>query len=143
MCGPAFLTTIWSALTFFHHDSIDVQFDVSSWCTIRVIGRCSLGDSQRNVVPSWWSSSTLLDCSWAIIGCVVSKLVDWSRRSPDMTPLDFYLWGNLKSVVYETLVPSEQELIGRIVEGCASWETPGIFERVRQSLHQRLNACIT
>ena len=57
--------------------------------------------------------------------------ISWPARFPDMTPLDFYLWGHLKSVVNETPVPSEQELIGRTVEGCARIrETPGIFERV-------------
>lgn len=69
--------------------------------------------------------------------------ISWPPRSPDMAPLDFYLWGHLKSLVYETPVPSQQELIGRIIDGCARIsETPGIFERVRQSLRRRLRACI-
>lgn len=69
--------------------------------------------------------------------------VSWPARSPDMTPLDFYVWGHLKSLVYETPVPSAEELIGRIVDACERIrETPGIFERVRQSLRRRLRACI-
>jgi hypothetical protein len=69
--------------------------------------------------------------------------IAWPPRSPDMTPLDFYLWGHVKSLVYETPIESEQDLIGRIVEAFARIsETPGVFDRVRQSLHRRLNACI-
>ena len=36
-----------------------------------------------------------------------------------MTPLDFYLWGYLRSSVYETPIQSEQDLIGRIIEASA------------------------
>ena len=60
-----------------------------------------------------------------------------------MAPLDFYFWGHVKSLVYETPVQSEQDLIGRIVEASARIaETAGVFERVRQSLHRRFQACI-
>jgi hypothetical protein len=69
--------------------------------------------------------------------------ISWPPRSPDMAPLDFYFWGHVKSLVYETPVQSEQDLIGRIVEASARIaETAGVFERVRQSLHRRFQACI-
>lgn len=53
--------------------------------------------------------------------------IAWPPRSPDLTCLDFFLWSYLKSLVYE-IVESEQDLIA-----C----TPGIFERIGQSLHSR------
>jgi hypothetical protein len=34
----------------------------------------------------------------------------WSTRSPDLTPLDFYLWGHLKSTVYAASVDDVAEL---------------------------------
>ena len=69
--------------------------------------------------------------------------ISWPARSPDMTPLDFYFWGHLKSMVYETPVTSEIDLIGRIVEASARIrETPGVFERVRQSFRRRIEGCI-
>ena len=51
-----------------------------------------------------WMSECLLD-----IGRWIGRAgpISWPERSPDMTPLDFYFWGHLKSVVYETTVPSE------------------------------------
>jgi len=30
--------------------------------------------------------------------------VAWSPKSPDFTPLDYYFWGYMKTLVYETKV---------------------------------------
>ena len=38
----------------------------------------------------------------------------WPPRSPDLTPLDFFLWGYVKDIVYRTPVPNIDELIMRI-----------------------------
>jgi len=34
----------------------------------------------------------------------------WPPRSPDLTPLDYYLWGHMKTLVYETKVDSRAAL---------------------------------
>ena len=34
----------------------------------------------------------------------------WPPRSPDLTPLDYYLWGHMKTLVYETKVESTAAL---------------------------------
>jgi len=34
----------------------------------------------------------------------------WAPRSPDLTPLDYYLWGHMKTLVYETKVESRAAL---------------------------------
>ena len=39
----------------------------------------------------------------------------WPARSPDYNPLDFYLWGAVKAIVYETEVDTEEELLARII----------------------------
>ena len=36
--------------------------------------------------------------------------VAWPPRSPDLTPLDYYLWGHMKTLVYETKVESRAAL---------------------------------
>jgi Helix-turn-helix domain (DUF4817) len=41
--------------------------------------------------------------------------VAWPARSPDLTPLDFFFWGQMKTYVYETPVNTELELVARIV----------------------------
>jgi len=33
--------------------------------------------------------------------------VAWALRLPDLTPLDYYLWGHMKTLVYETKVESK------------------------------------
>ena len=38
----------------------------------------------------------------------------WTAWSPDLTPLDHFLWGSLKSMVYGTPVTSEEDLIARV-----------------------------
>ncbi|CAJ0934947.1 unnamed protein product [Ranitomeya imitator] len=46
--------------------------------------------------------------------------VEWPPRSPDPTPLDFYLWGHLKAIVYAVKIRDAQHLKQRILEACAS-----------------------
>ncbi|KMQ83534.1 hypothetical protein RF55_19752 [Lasius niger] len=41
----------------------------------------------------------------------------WPARSPDLNPIDFFLWGYLKSLVYNTPVENEEDLRNRIVDG--------------------------
>jgi len=36
--------------------------------------------------------------------------VAWPPRSPDLKPLDYYLWGHMKTLVYETKVESRAAL---------------------------------
>lgn len=40
--------------------------------------------------------------------------VEWAPRSPDLSPLDFYLWGHLKDSVYKTKIESIEHLKQRI-----------------------------
>lgn len=69
--------------------------------------------------------------------------VHWPARSPDLTPLDYFLWGHLKALVYETPVPNQQELLGRVMAASAYvQDIPGICHRVRRSLNNRVQLCI-
>ncbi|GFY35034.1 uncharacterized protein TNCV_5044091 [Trichonephila clavipes] len=40
--------------------------------------------------------------------------VHWPPRSPDLSCLDYFFWGQMKSLVYETPVNSAEELVARI-----------------------------
>ena len=69
--------------------------------------------------------------------------VSWPTRSPDMTPLDFFLWGTMKDLVYATPVDSEEDLVARIVDAAALIsERRGVFKAVRRSLHRRYVKCV-
>ena len=69
----------------------------------------------------------------------------WPARSSDLTCLDFFLWGYMKSMVYETDTDSEEDLAARIVSAAAEVrETSGIFGRVQQSrpMARRCTVCL-
>ncbi|KAJ4448851.1 hypothetical protein ANN_00242 [Periplaneta americana] len=69
--------------------------------------------------------------------------VAWPPRSPDLNPLDFYLWGHLKSLVYSSPVPDLESLRNRIVACCEDIRnTPGVWDRVRRSMRHRCEVCI-
>lgn len=40
----------------------------------------------------------------------------WPPRSPDLTPLDFYIWGRIKQLVYQQPITSKEELERKVRE---------------------------
>lgn len=56
--------------------------------------------------------------------------VAWPRRSPDLTPLDFYLWGHIKTLVYSDPIENEKTHYHPNFYACqATCNRPGTFER--------------
>lgn len=68
--------------------------------------------------------------------------LEWPPRSPDLTPLDFFLWGYLKENVYKTPVENLQELRRRIVETCETMPPQNLINSVN-SVYHRLAHCQT
>lgn len=69
--------------------------------------------------------------------------VPWPPRSPDLTPLDFYLWGHMKSLVYETPVESEMDLVARVAVAAGDIaQDRRMLSRWQGSLHRRCQTCI-
>lgn len=67
----------------------------------------------------------------------------WPPRSPDMTPLDFFLWGNLKRLVYSTPVHTREDLIERITHHCNEIrDNPGMLFQVQREYIRRMRKCI-
>ena len=66
--------------------------------------------------------------------------IEWPARSPDLTPLDFFLWGHLKSVVYKTPVADVNELKQRIKDECGKI-TPEMLKNARKEFEARLFHC--
>lgn len=68
--------------------------------------------------------------------------VPWPPRSPDLNPLDFYLWGHLKQLVYSRPIRNVDVLRQRIQEGFETIRNnPRILQGVRGNLLKRLRAC--
>ncbi|GFW16819.1 uncharacterized protein TNCV_2759471 [Trichonephila clavipes] len=70
--------------------------------------------------------------------------VHWPPRSPDLSCLDYFFWGQMKSLVYETPVNSAEELVARISAAAGEIRnTPEMLSNVRRSMKRRCEACIT
>lgn len=65
----------------------------------------------------------------------------WPPRSPDLTPLDFFLWGYLKDKVFRTDPADLQEMRDRIAENCLIPDQE-MFSRVRKSIEERILLCM-
>jgi hypothetical protein len=66
----------------------------------------------------------------------------WPPRSPDLNPMDIYLWGHLKTLVYATPVDNEEALHHHIVDACQTiCNYLAIFERMRPSIMRRVEGC--
>ena len=64
--------------------------------------------------------------------------VSWPPRSPDLTPCDFFLWGHIKSKVYDTPLTSAEELKTRIRAAVRSIR-PETLRKVWENTKLRLN----
>jgi hypothetical protein len=108
------------------------------------------GSQSTNVVHAWWCfgissravrdvlSNTYHDGRIGRVGLTV-----WPPCSPDFNPLDFYLWGHIKPLVYAAPVDDEEALHHRIVDVCQTIRNcPSIFEQMRRSKMRRVDAYI-
>jgi len=63
------------------------------------------------------------------------------NRSPDLTPLDFFLWGHLKETVYSSPAVSPEDVMAKIT--VAVEEIDGaMLRRVRENTILRAETCI-
>jgi transposase len=67
--------------------------------------------------------------------------IDWPARSPDLTPLDFFLWGYLKAEVYKTQPQSLDDLKHRIISECHKISCE-LLTRVRNEIYDRFGYCL-
>jgi len=69
--------------------------------------------------------------------------VAWQPRSPDLTPFDYYLWGHMKTLVYETKVDSQAALRHHIFVAAEHIHNhPDNIASATQSLMMRAKNCI-
>ena len=61
----------------------------------------------------------------------------WPPRSPDLTPLDFFLWGYVKTQVFETEVQNIEQLKERISDAVAS-VIPAMLTNTWSEIRKRL-----
>lgn len=122
-------------------------------------------DFLRNVLPGYLEEIPLniRRCMWfqhdgcpAHYGRIVRQHLDesypnrwigrgsifpWPPRSPDLTCLDFYLWGRVKELVYATAPTTPENMIFRIRQALNTLSRAEI-EAAVLSTRRRINKCI-
>ena len=69
--------------------------------------------------------------------------VEWSPRSPDLNPMDFYFWGHLKQIVYSTKIRDLDHLKSRIIDACLQIDGDAdLLNRVYKNFEFRIGLCI-
>ena len=77
---------------------------------------------QQDGAPPHWSSHVrrFLDATFPNRWIGRDDPTPWQPRSPDITPLDVFLWGYVKDIVFSTPVPDITNLKARITDAFAT-----------------------
>ncbi|GBP74328.1 hypothetical protein EVAR_40158_1 [Eumeta japonica] len=69
--------------------------------------------------------------------------IAWLARCPDLTPMDFYVWGHIKTLVYDASpVATRDEIIFRITSAADEMKRNLSPEITKSVLRHRMRACI-
>lgn len=72
----------------------------------------------------------------------INGTISWPARSPDLTPLDFFLWGTLKDIVYKQRLTTVNELQRSIREAVAHLNQTNFVSNAIQHLEALYTTCI-
>lgn len=65
----------------------------------------------------------------------------WPARSPDLNPMDFFLWGYVKNLVYVQNVENRGETL-ELIQHAFGTITPEMLLNTTQSVRRRVEFCI-
>ncbi|KOC61830.1 hypothetical protein WH47_06168, partial [Habropoda laboriosa] len=65
----------------------------------------------------------------------------WPARSPDLTPLDFFLWGHVKSPACNDIPTTAHKMQERIVHACNAIPAM-MIDRTRKNFVFRIRKCL-
>lgn len=69
--------------------------------------------------------------------------INWPARSPDLSPLDYFLWGHMKSLVYADKPVNRQQLLNKITDACNNIRNDAeLLLRSTTSIIQRAEVCV-
>lgn len=66
----------------------------------------------------------------------------WPARSPDLTPLDFYVWGYLKTEVYSVKIDTIEQLRERILSASSKIRQNLVTFQMPEAIKRRLMLCL-
>ncbi|GBN62108.1 hypothetical protein AVEN_167369-1 [Araneus ventricosus] len=110
---------------------------------VSVVQRCARAEGvifEQDGAPPHYGNivSEFLDTTFPQGRIGRGAVMAWPPRSPDITPLDFYLWGYVKQHVYSERINDINHLKQRITDIIHS-VTPDVFTRVWEELDYRLD----
>lgn len=117
----------------------------SRWCQT-CPGGCTHRYSRSYVVPVHWNSSHFGRGFWIYAGSVFpwcwfwrGNTEPWPQQLPDLTWLDFFFWGQFKSLICETriFIGTHQPTVGEVRD------MPGGFHSFRKPVLRHFSTCIT
>ena len=86
----------------------------------------------KTVVSARWCTTSFFTCGQRSSGATIWATMDkswwpiaWPARSPDLILLDYYLWGHMKPLIYETPLASKEDLLARVM-AAADFGGPGL-----------------
>ena len=68
--------------------------------------------------------------------------IRWPARSPDLNPLDFFLWGHFKAIIYGRTLPANRNDLMDRINMAAATVTEELLERCWENLIVRAHKCI-
>lgn len=68
--------------------------------------------------------------------------IAWPPRSPDLTPLDFFLWGLMKDYVYAVEIHTLEQLQQRIEESAGKAREAMAGFNMANAVQHRLQLCV-
>jgi len=63
---------------------------------------------------------------------------NWPPQSPDMNPLDYHVWGYIKTMVYGNTLNAREELLQRNLRSARSINNAAVLRKVTSSLVTRV-----
>ena len=112
------------------HSTVCTQYIVGPWIVVFV--------RRFLACPQWYQAATVI---LATRSSSVTTMVAYTR-SPDLTCLDFFLWGHIKQLVYETVVKKEADLVARITVAAGTPLRTCQESSSGHSIIRRCTACI-
>ena len=104
---------------------------------------------QQDGAPPHWSLATraLLNTTFpgrwiGRAGATDQNMLDWPPRSPDITPLDFFLWGYVKDDVFTLPFPETVEQMKVKIQDAIKKISRALLEKVHESFRRKLKLVI-
>jgi hypothetical protein len=82
----------------------------------------------------------MLGITWTERWIGRSGPIAWPPRSPDLTPLDFFLWGYVKNIAYQAKINDRQHQKAHIRDAVAT-VTQNMLQATLNEVEYRLDIC--